>query len=323
MLGCGIPEAISGSADVAVAHLDAAIATLSQQSADWQTTLTTLERQLTEDARATIANEVQQLAERGISRTGVELRCNADFIRDRMKQGLEGIKARLLGRTPPKVMPALCQVSPSFVDMNNLPGQLEYFGYDLDRKDYGPVEVFLVHDGGRESLAQWTANPTLHYHLTVDIASAPLCNKKNRKIVLLAGTTVLSTINVSDRRCPAPPPPPQPLPARLLWVWPNETVTGGLGGASFDKDYDAPLHTGYVRQQFRVTRTQGAGDCYADRPHPRDPSIQLGWLTSDPKDPRFRVHFGAAPFQGAACYVELWEVGEQLPPPPPPPCPCR
>jgi hypothetical protein len=317
--GCAILKQVgSETSQIALDHLDQAIATLGQQSSGWQATLTNLEQQLTSDAQTTLANEVTQLAQKGIATGGTEIRCDADFIGTRMKQDLERIAARLRHRQVPPVQPALCQVVPTFVDMNHLPGQLEYYGYDLNAPD--GIQMVLLYDGGEVPLNTWTALPT-HYLMTLDVTAAPLCNRENRRIALRYDGAPFSTVNVTKRQCPRAPEPPPPAPSRIL----AEAIAdlgGGVSGVSEDRVYGSQCSVGYVREQCRVQRLQGTGSCYAEGTNPRDASVRLGWTTDDTHNGECRVHYGIPPFQGVSCKVQIFEVGEQQPRQPDPPCPC-
>src|SRR5512139_1288610 len=112
----GIGGALKDPTTQAVNVLDDAIDALQSASADWQKVLQDAQKKLTEDAQSTIRTELANLASRSSAQAGVELRCDADFIRARIRQALLGIRARLLGQATPKVEPALCQVVPLGVD---------------------------------------------------------------------------------------------------------------------------------------------------------------------------------------------------------------
>src|SRR5690242_15920101 len=84
--------------DQGIAAIENAIAVLDQNSAAWQTTITNLEKDLVAGGQSTLANEVQSLANRAIATTGAELRCNIDFIGQRIDQELRRIVARLKGQ---------------------------------------------------------------------------------------------------------------------------------------------------------------------------------------------------------------------------------
>src|SRR5262249_11086123 len=80
VLGCPDLGGVSSSVDKAVNTIQQSVDTLAQQSDQWQSTLTKLEHDLITQGESGLATEVTQLAQRGISTGGIELRCNADFV---------------------------------------------------------------------------------------------------------------------------------------------------------------------------------------------------------------------------------------------------
>lgn len=323
-VACGLTSALKTVTDtpaIALDHIDQAINTLGNQSASWQTTLTQLEGQLRDDAQATLANEVAQVAAKGVSTAGTEIRCNVDFVRTRMRQDLQRLSARLKKQPVPPIEPALCQVVPTHVDMAHLPNQLEYYGYDLNAGEpNGVVDVVLRYDGGETPLNAWVNRPT-HYLMTVDVRAAPLCNKENRRIAIRFGGADISTVAVTKRVCADAPAAPPRAASRILWEG-FDDLAGGIGGVSEDRTYGGPTSTGYERLQCRVMREQGGGSCTAEGTNPRT-GARLGWVDDNPRNGTCRVHYGIAPLQGAKCKIQVFEIGEQQPPPPAPDCGCK
>lgn len=84
-----------------LATLDDAISTLGNESANWQDVLNNTIGQLTDDAQATIRNEVSSVLSRSIAKAGVEIRCEADFLRNRVRDSLIRIKLKLLHKPVP------------------------------------------------------------------------------------------------------------------------------------------------------------------------------------------------------------------------------
>jgi len=79
-----------------LAQLDELLRIINDQSKSWQDTLKSLEDKAAKDVQSTIRNEVNDTIQRGVAATGAEFRCNADFMRDRVKQHLLNIKNGLL-----------------------------------------------------------------------------------------------------------------------------------------------------------------------------------------------------------------------------------
>ena len=143
--GCVDFQPLADSIDKAVSVLDDAIFKLDNANADWQKILEETRDQLTDSAQSTIRNEVSNTLTRAVATTGVEFRCDTDFIRTRVRQDLIRIRAHLLGETPPAVIPALCQVVPSQVDLSLEPNRrssIGYYGYDFDTETRPSVFLY-------------------------------------------------------------------------------------------------------------------------------------------------------------------------------------
>ncbi len=166
---CNIGQEVRGivqeTTDRTLPVLDSAIDRLDSQSSDWQVVMQDTVDQLTRDGQSTIANEVRSVMTHGIATGGVELRCDADFMRVRMQQDLERIKAKLLGQTVDPRNPAFCQVDPLSVDValveTNRLKTLVLYGYDLDTKE---VKAYM----GKEDVSKYLDRPT-HYHMTLNL----------------------------------------------------------------------------------------------------------------------------------------------------------
>jgi len=295
-----------------IESIQSAINALNQNSASWQATLAALEGNLNADAKSLVANEVTNLMQRGVATVGTELRCNTDFIGNRMKNGLEIILAQLTkAPPPPPAPPEVCQVSPTTLDMGARPRELDFFGYDFDK---GDVRVFMTYPGGETSLDALVSRPT-HYLITVDTspldaATSLLCNREGRQIVLRANGKTLNSVGVTRMQCPGAPQAPAPPPPRTI-VDKNEGCAGGLFGCSDNRTYGGPCSPGYHHGVCSVIKLEGAGHCEA-----------VNWPVGDANDCTCRVHYGAAAVQGVSCRITLTEDGNAVGAPPPPACPC-
>lgn len=171
-IGCGLTEIASD----AVTLVDRAIDTIHNDSTKWQSALQELAEDLPDEVQSTIRNEVAQLLERSIAQAGVEIRCETDFIALRVVQGLEKIKAELLGTEPPKLAPGFCHVVPSMLNMNLPPESrtaIEIAGWDMDQLDSSgmPVSVLLISDSTGEvvQLGEDRIGRTTHYWMTLNV----------------------------------------------------------------------------------------------------------------------------------------------------------
>ncbi len=197
LIGVTVPNAT----EQAIAVLDRGINELGAASADWQDIMNKVISDLPDEIQSTIKNEVSNLLQRGIAAAGTEFRCNVDFLRHRMRQGLQRIKSKMLGTELPPVEPQLCQVVPSAVDMSlpqNRRNKIEFFGYDFDMTN---VQVFLVSGSSEINITNHLDMPT-HYAMTLNLGSSgvPL-NAQSKRIILRWNGRNISTMAVIQ---PAP-----------------------------------------------------------------------------------------------------------------------
>lgn len=155
-----------------VAAINNAVEQLTKESAAWRKTLEGLEGKLAHDAQTTLAVEVQQLIDGGIGAAGAEGRCDADFIGQRMKEGLLRMLAKIQNETPDPPMQYFCSVSPQLIDLSIAPErtkQLAFYGFNLDP---GQMRV-LIRDSSNQSRPApmgAVAAPT-PYLLTVNVSA--------------------------------------------------------------------------------------------------------------------------------------------------------
>lgn len=286
-----------------------AINALNANSASWQQELEKLESVTNTDVKNLINNDVTNLMQRSIGTAGVEFRCNLDFIGARVKDGLAALLAKLRGTTPPAPMPAVCQVSPSSLDMGARPVALQWYGYNFDSPD---VHVVLKYAGGEVRLDDATSRPT-HYLLTLDTSlgtAAPLCNRENRQIVLRYRDAEISSVGVVRRQCPTAPPAPAPQPLRsFLDV--NDGAGPNAFGNSEDHTKGGQCDPGYHRVECKPKHLSGSGTCNFK-----------AWTSDDAHQCECVIHFGAPSFQSVQCEFIITEAGDPEPPPPTPECPC-
>jgi hypothetical protein len=297
--------------------VQAAIDALNTNSASWQATLDKLQTDLRGTGDQWIA-EVEALAKRGIATTGTELRCNADFVGARMKEGLAVILAKINGTQAPSIVPVYCQVVPEIVDMASRPTHISFYGYNFDRG----VQVTLVSDAGEEDVSQYLALPT-HYLATLQVgvtSGMPLCNKTNRRIFLKSqhDGAVLSSVDVIQLQCPQAPPRPPRAPERPVFST-EQNFSGGAFGISENHHYASACSSGYVRSVCQASKVNGNGNCYPGDKSGRPETV---WLEGDERSCRCQVHVGAPLWGGVRCKIEVFEIGEIPPEPQAPPCPC-
>jgi hypothetical protein len=153
--GCGINAAINKIdlrlAD-AIHSMDKAIASLNTQSANWQTVITDLQEEISDEMQSTISVEIENLTRNAVLTAGGEVRCNAEFMRRKLRRELIDMRnslAQSLNKqlvkfggsayqfdlTPQDpIEPFICDIVPSAVDLSVDPERrqkIDIYGFDL------------------------------------------------------------------------------------------------------------------------------------------------------------------------------------------------
>ena len=197
---CGVNDWIdrlfSDAATQAVNVIDNAIADLSFESANWREIMEKAIADLPSDIQSTIRTEMSDLLNRAIAATGAEIRCNTDFLRNRLAQGLQNIKAKLLNQKPPELEPQLCNVIPLAIDMGLSPNRrnkIEFYGYDFDK---AKIEVLLENSNGTLDVSNRLDRPT-HYHMTLNLGGTDInLSPRSQRLILRWNDRIISTIGI-------------------------------------------------------------------------------------------------------------------------------
>lgn len=320
-----------GVANKAADQIDATIAALDQNSAEWQQLVNKLVDDLKKEREAA-ANDVQAIITRGTATAGVEFRCDADFVGNRVKEDLQRLSAKLRGKTPPPLEPHICQLAFSppqtdqaHINMANVPDEVLFYGYNFDITSENGLQMVLKHRDGELPIQQWTNKPT-HYLLTLKTArtdGVPMCNLRDRAIALRWGSRELYSLGVIAAVCPEQPPTPTPLPERDLAGVPPVTDTAYgkfIGGTGLDREYGSACSSGYRRASYQVIEQAGQGPASA---------TALGWVDDDENNCKIKVHYSIAASSPnpnpnfIEAKIIIREQGKQLPAPERPPCLCQ
>jgi hypothetical protein len=169
LAGCGMTKAIKSAVTTldnrmadAIRSMDYAINALSQQSADWQVVVTNLEKEVSKDLQSTIRSEVTDLARNSVLSAGAEIRCNAEFMRIKLRRELIDLRNELAStynaalehnclkkyQVPlipqDPVRPFICDIVPSAVDMSlddERRLKVDIYGFDL--KSF-PIDAYYL-----------------------------------------------------------------------------------------------------------------------------------------------------------------------------------
>jgi hypothetical protein len=177
--------------------LDQGISALNAQSANWQEILNNTLRDLPSETSNIIRGDISNLLQRTVAATGSEARCDADFFRIRVQQGLQYIKNKLLKRPSPPPEPHFCNPVPSAIDMSLHPNQrnkIDFFGYDFDMTK--KVDVFLESASTEVNVSQYLERST-PYLMTLNLGSNGVrLTKNSQRIILKWNNQTISTISV-------------------------------------------------------------------------------------------------------------------------------
>ncbi|MDJ1470491.1 hypothetical protein [Xanthocytophaga flava] len=206
---CGIKSAIGdilGTANNVTTQvtsvIDNAIGDLSSESANWREILQKAINDLPKDVQSTIRTEMTDLLNRAIAASGSEIRCDADFFRNRLIQGLQNIKAQLLGNQPPPLEPQLCTVIPLAIDMELDPSRrnkIEFYGYDFDK---AKIKVLLENGGALTDISSFMDQPT-HYHMTLNLGGNGVnLTGASTRIILQWNDRNISSIGILQKTTP-------------------------------------------------------------------------------------------------------------------------
>jgi hypothetical protein len=163
----------------AIDQIDKGVAEIQGESSKWNSTVKDIAENLPKEAKEIVRNELTQLVERSTISVGVEFRCNVDFLANRAIQGLLRIKAILLKKDPPDILPSLCQISPGFLNLNEPAASRSTIvigGYDMDKKDnqgHG-IKYVLFSDATQQKfdMDEARVGRTTHYVNTLNTSGA-------------------------------------------------------------------------------------------------------------------------------------------------------
>ena len=205
--GCNASKVVNPVIDTRTETLNTlndAITALQSQSADWQQVLKDTASKLTKDAQSTLRTEVTDLISRTTARAGVELRCDADFVRERIREELVRLKARFMGQPEPPVDPAFCQVVPIAVDRELIPDrlkQLEFYGYNFPQAN--GLGVFLEGAGGQRTNITGKLDKPTGYAMTLKFgANGVQLDNSSARLVLEWGGKQVSSVAVIQPSTP-------------------------------------------------------------------------------------------------------------------------
>ncbi|MCL1469401.1 hypothetical protein [Argonema antarcticum] len=185
---------------------------LVSESRNWQSVLENTRKELTADVKSTIRNEITNLIDTGIASVGEEGRCNADFVGQRSRHALIGIRNNLAKEVndlvkkeivPLKpvetVEPAICKVIPDSVDLaevdTNKLKELKFIGYDFNPSS---IKVLLKKSDQSEVDVSDPLDTPTKYRLTLNLsrANGVQLRPTSNKLIVKANGSIISTISI-------------------------------------------------------------------------------------------------------------------------------
>lgn len=215
MLACGGANPLNGLKEIvptAVAPVlgrteqilrDATLA-LDTNSADWQRIVQETRERLLAEGETQIVNDLDGVFQRGIAAGSAEIRCNIDFIGQRVREDIQGILDRLLGYSTRR-KPTICQVTPQTVELSDqaaplYDNKIQIAGYNFDSDPLPQVQ--LVGNNGTQDISSVLGRPS-PYYMTLNLGDngVPFATDSNLIIVQWEGQE-LSRISVIQPRTP-------------------------------------------------------------------------------------------------------------------------
>lgn len=233
----------------AVGVLQQAVDDLRRESSAWREVVDETLDRLDSTLHDTVREDLTELAERAVARAGIEFRCNADFVGDRVREGIERLIAELSGVAVPPTRPRVCHAIPNAVPLNRVAEDLthlEFAGYNFDSAL--PVEAFVVNEAGEENVS-WALHRVTHYLMTLDLGlNGAELDAQSLRIELRWDGEVLSDVAVIQPR------PPRCEERVAIGIVPPQTYTPPHTRGDDEFDGHGPRIWASVRLQFDTDR---------------------------------------------------------------------
>lgn len=192
----GIKTTVNNAIDNGANIVDELINDLAAESDDWENLIREAMEKLPQEAKTIIGNDLTNMANGLIASTGTEFRCNVDFLRNRLRQDLQQLKSKLLGRGAIIREPHICQAVPRSIRMSLNPNdrvEVNLYGYDFLAKD---LQVKLYNSDG---VTDQTSNisTTSNYHANLNMGGNGIrLTDKSKKIAILWKGTIISEVAI-------------------------------------------------------------------------------------------------------------------------------
>jgi hypothetical protein len=279
-----------------VEGLDKAITELAKPAASWHAVVTSLEKSLSPEGKMLIGADLERLMQNGLASSPPDGRCDANLIRDRMRQELNRMRVKLdPSKSPmpaPLMAPVVCEPVPAIYELDRCVRVIELYGHALDAD---AIAVTVKRNDGQIRQVDGQFAGTSGGLLTLDASSLRLSEDDAQILVLSKESR--TTIALIEVAAPAKPPPVTVLPAAVRTI---EEVVVRVDGRTFGENrgvtYGRKCTPGFHRSECSVRQLNGTGQC--------EPT----WIEpGNESDCRCRVQFRLPAFESVDCRVKLTE----------------
>ena len=266
-----------GTVDNTLATLDKAIEALNAQPSTWHQVLDDAIKQIGDQSKE-VTQELKATLQESVALTGVEVRCNVDFLGMSIKDKLIYIREKLLGHPKPLPSAWVCHILPDALHLQTVNGKstlkeeplIRVYGFNFYKEN---VPTINLYDGTLEkgSLSSDHVNLSSTYELLVNLQDVDFSGfKANSRIDL----------KWSNRSGQVPIVLPTPTPRPLL-----TTVTATVTQIRVIDDSD-PFGSGELWFDFSVNGqmqrypTTGVANWDSNTTHDITVSFTVGSLST-------------------------------------------
>lgn len=168
-------QGCTDAVDKALSELNNLEKIITERTGDLTTELEKWRADLPKEARSLINDDIEKLSQDIIGSTGKETRCTVDFLRDRFKQSVENIKAKLTGGKVVYQKPCFCTINMPMINPNadeKTLQTLSFYGYDFNNPDSSKklMKVVLVGDSTSREINENFIGRTSNYQVVINVA---------------------------------------------------------------------------------------------------------------------------------------------------------
>jgi hypothetical protein len=253
LTSCGLEKKF----DVAINSIEKATGQGAQLGVKYADILNGLKKDLPDDARDMIGNDLKILSNDVIGATASGLICSTDAIKNGAIQTLRNLKAKALGKKFFIPKPEFCTLNMASIDLNSDPksrNTLTFYGFNLFNADTSNrlIQAVLIGDSTKKIIEEKYIGRNTNYQLSINLNSliADLVENKYNKIQLYWNGDTAKMPQVLIQKWKAKTDVKEFLPTPISFIPPHI----GASDLDFDTDNGNPA-VGNIRVEFNVTPT--------------------------------------------------------------------